>query len=125
MHQSYLNIMKEREKVIEQLHNQIKKFGEAKIMNEPNNNPSFGQLSNYQRVDLQGGRTTSLGISAKAGSLMAGPTEPNFHDERVKDAMTFNNVMRSVHNSTGFLGGKEASVSLGHGSLGGGEISSA
>jgi hypothetical protein len=45
MHQSYLNIMKEREKVIEQLHNQIKRLGEARIMNEPNNNASFGQLS--------------------------------------------------------------------------------
>ena len=33
--------MKEREKVIEQLHNQIKRLGEAKIMNEPNN-ASFG-----------------------------------------------------------------------------------
>ena len=43
MHQSYLNIMKEREKVIEQLHAQIKKLGEQKIMNVPNQQ-SFGRL---------------------------------------------------------------------------------
>jgi hypothetical protein len=45
MHQSYLSIMKEREKVIEQLHNQIKKLGEAKIMND---HASFGPQSSYQ-----------------------------------------------------------------------------
>lgn len=39
--------MKEREKVIEQLHMQIKKLGEAKIMNE--GNASFGQLSSQIR----------------------------------------------------------------------------
>ena len=43
MHQSYLNIMKEREKVIEQLHAQIKKLGEQKIMKVPNQQ-SFGRL---------------------------------------------------------------------------------
>jgi hypothetical protein len=31
-----------------------------------------------------------------------------FHDEKVKDAMTFNTVMKSVHNSTGFLGAKDS-----------------
>lgn len=36
MHSSYLNIMKERERVIEQLHAQIKKLGEHQILNVPN-----------------------------------------------------------------------------------------
>jgi hypothetical protein len=35
-----------------------------------------------------------------------------FHDEKVKDAMTFNDVMKSVHNSTGILGGARGEGSL-------------
>ena len=49
MHQSYLTIMKEREKVIEQLHNQIKRLGEAKILQE-GANASFGHLSSYKHM---------------------------------------------------------------------------
>ena len=79
MHQSYLNIMKEREKVIEQLHNQIKKLGEARIMNEQPNNASFGNYSSYQMkqstVEAKGnGRMTSLGIGSRNNnSKMTGP----------------------------------------------------
>jgi hypothetical protein len=42
-----------------------------------------------------------------------GQEQIDFHDERVKDAMTFNKVMKSVHNSTGFLGQNEGTRSLG------------
>ena len=60
--------MKERERVIEQLHNQIKKLGEAKIMND---HASFGPQSSYQMnqnstVEAQGnGRMTTQGNASK------------------------------------------------------------
>jgi hypothetical protein len=56
---------------------------------------------------------TSLGIGSGNNNSKITGNAPDFHDERVKDAMTFNNVMKSVHNSTGFLGQKEVTTSLG------------
>lgn len=80
-------------------------------MNEQANNASFGHLSSQQvrqvSTDVNAGRQTSLGLASRNhNSLMMTAQEPqkDFHDERVKDAMTFNTVMKSVHNSTGFLG---------------------
>ena len=47
----------------------------------------------------------ALGTRNQNSIMMTVQEQQNdFHDEKVKDAMTFNTVMKSVHNSTGFIG---------------------
>jgi uncharacterized protein YqgQ len=59
MHSSYVSIMKEREKVIEMLHGQLKKMSDQRVMNNQPiyNTHSFGNRSGsieqYQKTPSQ------------------------------------------------------------------------
>lgn len=102
MHSSYLSIMKEREKIIEQMHGQIKKLGDKIVMNvsKADTYQSFGQLNNFMKQQQSNANTSPLATySASERNVVK---QDNFEEEKIKDAVNFKNLMQTVHHSNGF-----------------------
>ena len=88
MHSSYLCIMKEREKIIEQLQKQLKRVADQKILNAKNYEQSFGGTNAHHT-----GRHSSASSNAKATYGISNKEitheQSDFEEEKLKDAMHF------------------------------------
>ena len=81
MHQSYLKIMKERQNVIEQLHHQLKEFGEIQIFKD----------NNQKSTQKNGEDDDSKNVKSD-----------DFELEKMRDAVSYKKLMDTISNSRHF-----------------------
>lgn len=103
MHSSYLSIMKEREKIIEKLHNQLKKISSQQVLKTNvtfgNGNDSEKATSRLQNNEALNAIQTFLGRNDDQSQ----PQKPEtFETEKLKDAVNFQTMQRTMARSNGF-----------------------
>ena len=100
--------MKEREKIIEQMHVQIKKLSDRNVMSlqqKDNTHQSYGQFNNL--VSKSSKPPTPAAAYASVQDIKAN----DFEEEKIKDAVNFKNLMQTVNHSNGFANLHSASDS--------------
>jgi len=102
MHQSYITIMKEREKVIEQLHQQLKKLSDQNVLKVQATNQSFGQPTGAYRSGAQSISSDAKATYGDPNGQMDSKQSHGFDDEKLKDAVNFKNMMQTMTQSRGF-----------------------
>lgn len=89
MHSSYLSIMKEREKIIEKLHNQLKKISSQQVLKT---NVTFGNGDSEQpssRLQHNEAFNAIQVLLGKTDKQDPGQKPDTFETEKLRDAVNF------------------------------------
>lgn len=95
MHQSYLSIMREREKVIEKLYHQVKRLTQQQTMMSAKDAVTSEQAAVSSQANAGGPFADLMKMNEKLQAEANEAAKRDFREERLKDAVNFRNLMET------------------------------